>query len=166
MPSTRSHLEDFNFPSSTVWSPVYPSKYFSCKVLTNHLLLVYAITAIHVCPPRFVKYSWLHQQGFELHGTIHTQFFFSIVNPAVLHTVGWILDAEALLRRKLEYEGQPQVILEFQGIGPRILALFTDQLYSRFFIHHNELDTRNHILCRAVCLAQVLRVFIYLIIIC
>ena len=87
MPSTRSHLEDFNFPSSTVWSPVYPSKYFSCKVLTNHLLLVYAITAIHVCPPRFVKYSWLHQQGFELHGTIHTQFFFSIVNPAVLHTV-------------------------------------------------------------------------------
>lgn len=130
MPSTCSHLEVVNFPSSKVWSPVYPSKYFSCKVLTNHLLLLYAIRAIYVCLPRFVKYSWLDQHGFELHGTTYTANFFSIVNTALLHTVGWILNAEALLPRKLKYEGQPQVILGFQGIGPRILALFTGQLYS------------------------------------
>ena len=71
MPSTCSHLQVFNFPSSKVWSPVYPSKYFSCKVLINHLLLFYAITAIHICPLRFVKYSWLDQHGFELHGTTY-----------------------------------------------------------------------------------------------
>lgn len=128
MPSTCSHLEVVNFPSSKVWSPVYPSKYFSCEVLTNHLLLLYAIRVIYVCLPRFVKYSW-PTRVWTARDHLHANFF-SIVNTALLHTVGWILNAEALLRRKLEYEDQPQVILGFQGIGPRILALFTGQLYS------------------------------------
>ena len=166
MPSTCSHLQVFNFPSSKVWSPVYPSKYFSCKVLINHLLLFYAITAIHICPLRFVKYSWLDQHGFELHGTTYSQFFFNSQYCSATHR--WLNPGGRSLVTEETWISGPTTsytrILGDRTPNPGIVHRST--VFTCFFTHHNKLDTRNHILCRTACLAQVLRVFIYLIIIC
>lgn len=95
------------------------------------------------------------------------RFFFSIVNTAVLHIQGWLNPGcRALVMEETRIWGPTTSYTRIfhcsriQAPNPGIAHGST--VFTCFFIHHNKLDNRNHVLCRATSLAQVLSVFSHL----